>query len=105
MYKFKLLGGTHAQEGVPDEFGRKVSRIYQKGDTVESPMRLDQLLVNKFQLIGGGPEEPDEEEHDPMEDMTVSELRAYAEEQGIDVSGVSRKADLLKVIRDASFED
>lgn len=37
----------------------------------------------------------------PVEDMTVAELKAYAEAHGIDLGGVTRKDDIAAIIADA----
>lgn len=38
-------------------------------------------------------------EHDNLEEMTLKELKAYAEAQGVDISGLTKKADILKAIK------
>lgn len=50
-------------------------------------------------------DEPDDEEEygKPLEKMTVKELRDYAEDYGIDVSQLKKKADIVSAIYD--FED
>ena len=38
-------------------------------------------------------------EHETFEEMTLKELKAYAEAQGIDLSGLTKKADILNAIK------
>lgn len=42
----------------------------------------------------------DDEDYDlVLEDMTVKELVEYADEKGVDIEGLSKKADLIKAIK------
>lgn len=38
-------------------------------------------------------------EHENLDDMTVKELKVYAEEHGIDLNGLTKKADILSAIK------
>lgn len=38
-------------------------------------------------------------EHEDLDAMSVKELKAYAEEHGIDLNGLTKKADILKAIK------
>jgi hypothetical protein len=38
-------------------------------------------------------------EHEDLDAMSVKELKAYAEEHGIDLNGLTKKADILKVMK------
>ena len=38
-------------------------------------------------------------EHEDLDDMTVKELKTYAEEHGIDLNGLTKKADILNAIK------
>lgn len=38
-------------------------------------------------------------EHEDLDEMSVKELKAYAEEHGIDLNGLTKKADILKAIK------
>lgn len=38
-------------------------------------------------------------EHENLEEMTLKELKVYAEAQGIDLSGLTKKADILNAIK------
>ena len=43
----------------------------------------------------------DADEGDELDRMTVAELRDYAEENGVDLTGVTKKADIREAIRAA----
>ena len=45
-----------------------------------------------------GQEEPKQE---ALEDMTVAQLKEYAEEKGIDLNGATKKADIIEAIKAA----
>ena len=38
-------------------------------------------------------------EHDNVEEMTLKELKAYAEAQGIDLNGLTKKSDIMNAIK------
>lgn len=46
-------------------------------------------------------DDPAEVVDKPVEDMTVAELKAYADAHGIDLGGVTRKDDIAAIIADA----
>ena len=52
------------------------------------------------ELDGGDSEdsEPDSDETADFEKMTIAQLKKYAEENGIDLEGAERKADILRII-------
>lgn len=45
--------------------------------------------------------DPEETEEDGFENMSVSDLKAYAQLNGIDIAGAKKKEDILAVIRAA----
>ena len=53
-------------------------------------------------LAPGAPQDKaeTEEQTESLDDMTVKELKAYAEEHSIDLDGLTKKADILKAIRE-----
>lgn len=55
------------------------------------------LTEDFFEEYGGGDEEVDDE----FGDLTVDQLKEYAQENEIDLSGASKKAEILAVIREA----
>lgn len=44
-------------------------------------------------------------EHEDLDAMSVKELKAYAEEHGIDLNGLTKKADILKVMKEVIHDD
>ena len=61
--------------------------------------KADKLVERKLAEIVG--EEPEQGADDELDSMTVDELKEYAQEAGIDLKGVTRKADMIAVIRKA----
>lgn len=125
-YKFKVLRGEHAQGSKVNPTTKKKtpSKIYTKGQVFSSDKRLDEMFgPDKFQLLNDaapvvvedapdddeeedGPEMPEVEMDEPeaqsdgLDDMSVAELRTYAEESGIDLGAARRKTDIIDVIRE-----
>lgn len=65
-----------------------------QGINVPDPVAAD--------YIGQGWHEPGTAPGDPLDRMTVAQLKAHAAERGIDLAGASRKADMLDRIRAAA---
>lgn len=56
--------------------------------------------LDSISAPGATQEQADELVHEPeLEDMTVAEIKAFAEQHGIDLGSAKKKADILKVIR------
>lgn len=99
MFKFKLMSGVHAEAG----------NVYKRGDVFES--KTDLRAHNK----PGEPEryiflseaalqaesQAKEDESDALKEMTVAELRSYAAEGEVDLSGAYNKADIIARIKEA----
>lgn len=64
-------------------------------------------LVKQGAIVIEAPkkEQAPEEDSKPFDTMKVSELKAYAAQHNIDVSGIERKADILAAIKAAQSED
>lgn len=95
--RFRVLYGVHAEGG----------KVYRKGDIVES---ASDLL--KHNIPGQAPrygslddvvptESREKEETEAYEEMTFAELKSYAEEGEIDITGATTKAQLIQKIRAA----
>lgn len=103
--KFRLLSGIHQQDG----------KTYKAKDPKCNVVESDIDLVAKhgaerWQKIGGGAEQfeeipGDDDEPNPAEEtadleaMTVEQLRKYAHDSGVDITGLSRKADIIAAIQ------
>lgn len=89
---FRLLRGTHTD-------GR---RIYKRNEVIETPTdlakRFNQRGSVKFQRLSA-----EEAAASPpsLESMTVAELRVIAEQEGCELEGNVRKADLIEAIEEA----
>lgn len=116
-YRYKVLRGRHCQEStINPKTGKKTkNKVYNKGDVVETHVKLDKKFGKaKFELLGTVERakpvedvEVDEEweggeevESDGLDDMSVRELRSYAQEEEIDLGRASRKSDIVDVIRE-----
>ena len=94
--RFKVLRGCHSEGG----------KIYKKGDIVESATDL---------LKHNDPKEPrfasvddvvetasaDAEKHEGLAEMTFAELKTYAEEGEIDITGLTTKDQLIAKIKES----
>ena len=92
--RFRVLRGTHHEGG----------RHYGVGDIVESASDLTKHNVvgsTKFakadEVIVDQPESVDDEDNaDAFEEMTVAELRQWAEEGDINLTGCVTKAEIIE---------
>ena len=62
----------------------------------------DEALASKLKDLGHTVE--GEADAKPLDEMKVDELKAYAAEHNIDLSGAKSKVDILKVIQEARTE-
>lgn len=120
--KFRVLAGKHAEK---DKDG--VSRVYVRGDIVDSKSDLTKLNAGpgaqKFAPVEepsakaaagtpvaqlhakvAAPPAPPADElqkklHADLDKMTVEQLKAYAAEEEIDLKGAATKDQLLKIIK------
>lgn len=73
-------------------------------------LELDETRLNVAALVQAGhvrlvAEEPDEAQVVPLDELTVPELRSYAEQQGIDLGEARLKADIVAAIRAGASEE
>lgn len=75
-------------------------RVFVPGEelTVDA-QKADKLVERKLAEIVD--EEPEQGADDELDSMTVDEMKEYAQEAGIDLKGVTRKADMIAAIRKA----
>lgn len=75
-------------------------RVLVPGDELTVDVqKADKLVERKLAEIVG--EEPEQGADDELDNMTVDEMKEYAQEAGIDLKGVTRKADMIAAIRKA----
>lgn len=95
LMKFRLKRGKHRQGGI----------TYERGAIVESHIDLVKRMGGeKFEKLDGSIvlDKPEVVEvDDGLEAMTVPELRKWAAEEEIDLTGLNRKEEILTKIRDA----
>ncbi len=100
VFKFKLVRGRH-NDG---------TKTYGPGDIIESPTDLSlhdpqQLrFVPILENVVTAPAEKQESASDGYNEMTVAELRSYADEGEIDLSGCHSKAAIIARIKDEESE-
>ncbi len=105
MTKFKVLRGQHSEQG----------KIYKKGDTVDSKTDLAERFnfpgSIKFAKIASknspSDEVEEEEEEETAEEtysaeelslLTIPDLKELANDQEINLSGLSRKEEIIEAI-------
>jgi hypothetical protein len=125
---FKILRGTH-DESIPEQRDKDgnvthpgVKRTFRAGDVFESEydlLKLNAPGCQKFALLSGQvpvqtlPQEPAQPAATPavttkegirstLEGMSVKELRDMAAAEEIDVTGLSRKEDLINALVNAA---
>tara|TARA_Y100000361_G_scaffold36089_1_gene30576 strand:- start:30000 stop:30317 length:318 start_codon:yes stop_codon:yes gene_type:complete len=100
VFKFKLIRGRH-NDG---------AKTYKPGDIIESSSDLSlhdpqQLrFVPILENVAVAPVEKQESTSDGYSEMTVAELRSYADEGEIDLSGCHSKAAIIARIKDEESE-
>lgn len=70
------------------------------GLTVEAKI-ADNLVKRNLATVVGNQATDNVHVDDELDDMTVDELKEYAEEAGVDLKGVTKKADIIATIREA----
>ncbi len=98
MFRFKLMSGVHAENG----------KVYKRGDNFETKNNLEShnkpgqperfVLLSESQALVSTPKT---DEEDALKEMTVAELKSYAQEGDVDLSGVYNKADIIARIKEA----
>jgi len=99
VFKFKLVRGRH-NDG---------TKTYNPGDIIESSSNLSihdpqQLRFVPILETPNVVETKNEATDDGFKEMTVVELRSYAEEGDIDLSGCHSKAAIIARIKDEESE-
>lgn len=70
---------------------------YQANETAGFPPAVAEAYVD--QGVAEYADKPVEESEKSIDDMTVKELRNFAELHQIDISGLEKKADILEIIQ------
>jgi hypothetical protein len=99
MFKFKLMAGVHS-EG---------NKVFKRGEVFESNNDLTKHNkpgeAERFLLLSEAAQAAEakakEDESDAFKEMTVAELKSYAAEGEIDLSGAYNKADIIARIKEA----
>lgn len=88
----RLTGYVHVRDDAGD------AKAFGPDDTV--PAWAEKQITNPKAWEGEGDDESDEEipEGDPSEDWKVDQLKAYAEREGVDLGGATKKADILTAV-------
>lgn len=89
-------------EIIPIAMTLKNNQIGKSGEVVEET----QLNTNAQELISTGfireifSEKESEKDEDPIDGMTVEELKQLAKDNDFDIEGVTKKADIVKAIKE-----
>lgn len=78
------------------------SRVLVAGEELTVDAKVaDRMVERNLATVVG--EIPTDDEHvdDELDDMKVDELIEYAKEAGVDLTGKSKKADIIAAIREA----
>ena len=101
MQTFKLVAGRHIHG--KDENGKQI--VFKPGDTVKSEINLiERFGTDKFQLVDSKTLVSRSDPNDELAELTVRELRQYAEAEEIDVSTATKKSELIALITAAQGE-
>lgn len=99
---------------------RERSDVYVSGQVLESTRNLAQLHPDKFEQVPDDtpvsaphqsphavnvPGNETEDEEINLEDMSVSELKALAKEEGVDVKGLRKKSELIAALENKDDDD
>ncbi len=96
MFKLRLIKGrSYAGNGIKVTAEKPIISI-------ESKEKTDALVASGYFSIVSEPELSKTEEK-PLEKMSDKELETYAAENGIDISGLSKKSDKLAAIQQAGL--
>lgn len=94
---------------IGDPGGNTIARILRRGSVVPDGVDADKLtelekrgLISKQAATTVEPAEDDPAK--PVGEMTAEELKAYAAEHNIDLTGASKKDDILAAIQAAQGE-
>lgn len=100
-FRFKLLRGAHADDSGVHEMG-EVFDTDQDLNLMNAPGGIKFEQVSKEEEAAAEPPPPKDDvppdTGDDLEGMTVSELKSFAAEEEVDLTGVSRKADIIAAI-------
>jgi hypothetical protein len=113
-FRYKVLKGKHEHGKTKTEVKRADGTTqviekpirYEEGDEFDSPVDLHKLIDptgEKFMRIRT-PEEQAAIQSNPFEAMTVAQLRDLAVEHEINIEGLRKKHEIVKVITE-SMED
>ena len=81
-------------------------KVYVADDELTTDAKTADSLVEREIAVVIGHEVIDEPEdtqdvENELDNMTVAELKEYAEEAGIDLKGLTRRADIISAIRES----
>lgn len=100
-------GGVVVSGPEPDPWGEREESANQSGARMASPQEVVPAQHPPFQAgpQGTTPQRVRGIPQKRFEDMTVNELKSYAEEEEIPLQGATKKEDMIKVIRQAEDDD
>lgn len=108
MARYQVLEGMHIQNN-PSNDPKAPEVVYRKGDIFENHREdLCERLVNKFAKVHDGERLPvhasnailnHPKDHSGIKDLSLDQLKALAAEEEIDISRLTKHADILKTVQ------
>ena len=80
------------------------AKVYVAGNELTADeMSAERFVKRNLATVIDEQVKETEDEHieDELDDMTVDELKEYAEEAGVSLKGLTRKGDIINAIREA----
>lgn len=80
------------------------AKVYVAGNELTADeMSAERFVKRNLATVIDEQVKETEDEHieDELDDMTVEELKEYAEEAGVSLKGLTRKGDIINAIREA----
>lgn len=68
---------------------------------VDTESKRDELVSRGFKLVSDQEVDPASGSEKPLDEMTIPELKEYASQKSIDITGAAKKDEILAKIKEA----
>lgn len=100
-YKFRQIAGTHIDSlGPPGDDGKPTTRKFKAGDIIDTDQDLAKIFGDKFVRLANDGEPAEVRELD-YERLSMRQLLAVAEDEGVDLKGETKKDKIIAMLREA----
>lgn len=104
-FRFRLMRGIHRKGAIRDERGHVVEegKNFKPGEIIETDVNLAELFPSqppKFVRIDEIVEQ-ETQMTDVYKKMSLQELKSLAEEQEIDLTGITKKEEIINLLLQA----